>query len=122
MVDLTNDSCCLLWLSVRLKPKEEKNNGAEFDFGFDGPKPKLRVDYRFASSAWQTFVPEHKSVPDNSMLYSITNSAAAQACLEDWSDLKLGDVSIEAVRSQHSEPSTLGVMALLSQPAAITRS
>lgn len=113
MVDLTDDSCCLLWLSLRLKPKEEKDTGPEFDFGFDGPKPKLRVDYRFASSSWQMFVPDHKSVPDASALYSIPNGSTCNVCIEDWSDLKVGYVSIEAVRSQHCEPETTGVMALL---------
>lgn len=119
LVDLTNFSCCLLWISLRLKPKEEKNAGPEFDFGFDSPKPKLRVDYRFPSSMWQIFVPTHKSVPDSSVLYSVINGLSCKPSVEDWTNLKLGFVKIEAVGSLHSEPSTRGVMVLLT-PAGVS--
>lgn len=113
MVDLSENAHCLLWLSSRLKPTEERNAGPEFDLGFEKPKPKLRVDYQFASPSWKTFIPKHKSVPDQSSLYTVLGGEAYEKQQEDWSDLKIGEVFLEAVGSMHCQPQT-GVMALVS--------
>lgn len=113
LVDLTRNAYCLLWLSKRLKPKEEKDSGPEFDFGFDGPKPKLRIDYQFASPSWTVFLPRHKSIPDDSILYSVLNGETCEVRSEDWSGLNLSDVRIEATGSRHAEPDAKGVMVLL---------
>lgn len=113
MVDLCGGDFILLWISERLKPTEEKNNGAEFNFGFAAPKRKLRVDYQFPW--WRSFVPKHKSVPDDSMLYSVIRGESFEASTEDWSGLNLGNVRLEAVSSVHSEPESKGVMVLVSR-------
>ena len=113
MVDLAQDAYCLLWVSERLKPIEEKVSGPEFDFGFDGPKPKLRVDYQFASPSWKAFLPRHKSVPDDSGLYSVLKGEVCGTQNEDWSGLKLGNVKIEGTYSGHAGPELKGVMVLL---------
>jgi len=96
-----------------LKPKEEKDDGPEFDFGLGEPKPKLRIDYQFQSSSWMIFLPRHKSVPDASIAYLIANGEAYEARVEDWSDLKVGKASIEAIGSRHAGPFTNGVMVLI---------
>lgn len=115
LVDLSEQPCCLLWLSERLKPKELKSGGPEFDFGFEGPKPKLRVDYSFASPGWRTFVPRHKSIPNNSAIYGVLKGEVCEPRPEDWSALNLGNLRLEAVTSMHDEPAAKGVMALLCQ-------
>lgn len=117
MVDLSSGGNCLLWLSERLKPAEEKIVGLEFDFGFAGPKLKLRVDYQFPSPSWHTFVPKHKSIPDGSVPYMVLNGEECQPRKEDWSSLKLGTVHLEAVTSLHAEPDARGIMLLLSSDA-----
>lgn len=117
MVDLTNDGNCLLWLSERLKPVEEKNSGMEFDFGFARPKPKLRVDYQVASRSWRNFVPKHKSIPDGSMPYALLNGEECLPRTEDWNCLNLGLVQLEAVVSLHAEPDARGIMLLVSSTA-----
>lgn len=116
MIDLTERSCCLLWISERLKPTEERNNGPEFDFGFSGPKPKLRVDYQFPSRQWKASVHKHKSIPDSSSLYDVLKGLPSDAREEDWSGLNLGLLSIEAVKSMHGDPDATGLMVLLMQP------
>jgi hypothetical protein len=121
LVDLTRDECCLLWLSERLKPKELKEGGPEFDFGFDKPTPELRIDYQFSSSSWSIFLPRHKSIPEESILYSVLNGEAYEAQSEDWSALKLGDVHLEAIGSSHAGPDTRGVMAVLTPSRSISR-
>jgi hypothetical protein len=114
MLDLSERAYCLLWLSKRLKPKEEKSGGPEFDFGFEQAKPKLRVDYQFASPSWKAYIPKHKSVPDESILYAVVEGEAYERQTEDWSILNVGKVHIEAVGSLHCHPETVGAMALLS--------
>lgn len=113
IVDLTERACCLLWVSERLKPAEERNNGPEFDFGFSSPKPKLRVDYQFPSRQWKATVPRHKSIPDLSSLYTVLKGSPSEAKEEDWSGLNLEFVSVEAVKSMHCDPETAGLMVLL---------
>ncbi len=113
MVDLTDQSCCLLWVSERLKPTEERSNGPEFDFGFDTPKPKLRVDYQFSSQKWRAFIPKHKSVPDESLLYAVVRGSLPDGNEEDWTDLNLNRIHVEAVKSIHCDSQTAGLMVLL---------
>lgn len=115
MVDLSNTACCLVWMSERLKPAQQKNAGPEFDFGLPGPLPKLRVDYQFGSSKWQTFIPQHKSIPDQSKLYTVLRSADYEDAEEDWNELNLGKIHIQAVKSVHAEPEFEGIMVLIRQ-------
>jgi hypothetical protein len=115
MVDLSDTACCLVWLSERLKPSQQKNAGPELDLGLPGPASKLRADYQFVSQKWRGFIPPHKSVSDTSVLYSVLSGIDVVDKDEDWSDLKVGKVQIQAVRSIHSEPESRGIMALLRQ-------
>jgi hypothetical protein len=113
IVDLTPQSCCLVWFSERLKPTELRMVGPEFDFGFAPTQPKLRVDFQFPSPTWDAFIPTHKSVPDSSMLYAILRGEAYERCVEDWSGLGCGRVQLEAVGSTHADGIERGVIALL---------
>lgn len=115
MVDLFDGACCLVWISERLKPAQQKNAGPEFDFGLPGPLRKLRVDYQFGSPSWQTFLPRHKSVPEASKLYGVLSGLAYEDGEEDWTELNLGRVHLQAVRSIHADPDARGVMVLLRQ-------
>ena len=113
MVDLSAAPYCLVWMSERLKPTQERNAGPELDFGFDPPQAKLRIDYQFASSSWKGYFPTHKSVPDSSRLYNVLGSLAYDQGAEDWSDLKLGNVYVEAMKSMHPSAGSRGVVALV---------
>ncbi|WP_277508599.1 ImmA/IrrE family metallo-endopeptidase [Ereboglobus sp. PH5-5] len=115
MVDLTDTVCCLIWLSERLKPAQQKNAGPELDLGLPGPLPKLRVDYQFGSQKWRNFIPPHKSIPDTSKLYTFFSGIGEANMTEDWSELKLGNLQIQAVKSIHAEPESKGLMVLLCQ-------
>lgn len=115
MVDLSDGECGLIWISERLKPAQQKNSGPEFDFGLPGPLRKLRVDYQFCSPNWQVFIPRHKSVPEATKLYAVLSGVAYQDGEEDWGELNLGRVHLQAVKSFHAEPDSRGIMALLRQ-------
>ena len=115
MVDLSEGACCLIWISERLKPAQQKNSGPEFDFGLPGPLQKLRVDYQFCSPNWQSFIPRHKSVPEKSKAYAVLSGVPYEDSEEDWSELNLGKVHFQAVKSIHAEPDSKGIMVLLRQ-------
>ena len=113
LVDLSEDACCLYWLSERLKPKEERQEGPEFDFGLPGPKPKLRVDYHVPSQSWKGFIPKHKSIPDESGLYKILKGEGFEGAQENWGALNLGRVHVEGMVSIHAGEDVPALMVLI---------
>lgn len=113
MVDLANFRSCIVWLSERLKPTQERESGLELDLGLAPVRLKLRVDYQFSSAQWERFLPIHKSIPDDSILYAVLRGETFGRALENWSSLGCGQINLEAVGSLHAPPQR-GVMALLS--------
>lgn len=95
LVDLTDEKCAVAFLSKRLKPREERRNHPEFNFGLPQPTPKYRVDYVRASRRFSAFFPPHKSAPDSSVVYHAVPSVFPSA-MERWDVAGLEEVSVQA--------------------------
>lgn len=98
LVDTADVPCAMVVLRLRLKPTEERYRS--FLPGFE-PRPKLRVDYAVLSNNLRNrFVPPHKSIDPNSRLYDLIDAGRigqSVSAVEDWSELSLGTVEIEAM-------------------------
>jgi len=107
LVSTSDVPCAMVLLRLRLKPTEERRGmylpGLE-------PRPKLRVEYSVRSEYLDdNFVPPHKSISEGSRLYELTTpewSGDTVAGIEDWSDLGLGRVAVEAMRLPTEEGET----------------
>jgi hypothetical protein len=113
LVDLSPEPYCLVWASEGFRQSEKRDTEPEWDFGFEAPKAKLRVDYQFNSLSWRPFIPKNKSFPESSLVHSVARGEAYETSTEDWSDLKVGKVCWEAVGSKHKGPEHRGVMICL---------
>lgn len=54
-------------------------------------------------------------MPKESKLYAVLSGLAFEDGEEDWTELNLGKVHLQAVRSVHPDPEAKGVMVLLRQ-------
>jgi hypothetical protein len=98
LVSTTDSACAMVVLRLRIKPTEARRG--PFLPGLE-PRPKLRVDYTVRSKSLEDrFVPPHKSVPEDSVLYHLAGtdrSGDHVAGIEDWSALGLGVVELEGM-------------------------
>lgn len=94
IVDRSNQSCAVVFLTKRLKPKEERWH-PEFDLGLERPHPKFRVDYSRSSAAFAGYFPEHKSAPDFSVVYRAVGEHFPSA-VENWDIDGLTEHSVQA--------------------------
>jgi hypothetical protein len=96
MVDLAEIPCAVVFLSERLKPKEERACHPEFNFGLSKPEPKFRVDYPRVSKAFPAYFPQHKSAPESSVVYLATADSFPSS-VEDWEISGLRQARVQAV-------------------------
>jgi uncharacterized protein DUF955 len=96
MVDLAKVPCAVVFLSERLKRKEERSCHPEFNFGLPKPEPKFRVDYPRVSKTFSAYFPQHKSAPDSSVVYSATADSFPSS-VEDWEISGLAPARVQAV-------------------------
>ena len=71
MVSVSQEPLALAFFSMKLKPKDRKEEGQGFLFDVPSPQPALRVDYCLPSAAFVHYLPEHKSVPEDSPLIRV---------------------------------------------------
>jgi Zn-dependent peptidase ImmA (M78 family) len=95
IVDLADEPCAVVFLSKRLKPKEERAYHPEFDFGLPKPEPKYRVDYPRVSKKFRAYFPHHKSAPVSSVVY-VASSDLFPCAVEDWDIAGLGQPRVQA--------------------------
>ncbi len=103
LVGTSSVTCAMVVLARRHKPAEV--NAGPYLPGME-PQRRLRVEYSVRAGAWEaTFVPKHKSIPDDSVLYELLDTLVVEGSPddavvgeEDWDELGLGEVTIRAMR------------------------
>jgi IrrE N-terminal-like domain len=95
IVDLANTSCAVVFLSERLKPREERARHPELDLGLSQPEPKYRVDYPRVSRTFSAYFPQHKSAPATSVV-QMARLGFFPSAIEDWEIAGLGPAQVQA--------------------------
>jgi len=99
IAQLSSNPCAAVFLSEKLKPVQERAaQTKEFDFGLPAVAPKLRVDYVRPTEAFSTFIPAHKSVPDDSVAYRCLRNNDIEEAAEQWEIPGFGLWRVQAVR------------------------
>jgi hypothetical protein len=116
IIDLSNEPCAVVFLSKRLKPREEHSMHPEFDLGLAIPQPKYRIDYTRASETFTAYFPQHKSAPESSIV-NTGASAKFPSAVEDWEIAGLGPARVQvAVLPVIPDKPTERVAALFTYP------
>ena len=111
---MSKKPCVGVFLSEKLKPVQERAaQTKEFDFGLPSVAQKLRVDYVRATESFSTFIPAHKSVPDNSVAYRCLESDNIEEAVEQWEIPDFGLWQVPAVRFPSFEGTPRRVAALV---------
>ncbi len=71
MITICDEPVGLAIFSMKLAPRQMKEQGQGFLFYMDSPKEKLRVDYCYCNNSFKAFIPQNKSVPEDSPLLSV---------------------------------------------------
>lgn len=113
-LDLTGIKGALVFLSKRLKPVELRSSAAE--------KAKLqskyRVLYTVPGRGFPCFIPKHKSISDDSCIYSLQSLDEMEGAFEDWGVRELGRCLVEALllpapKDVEMDPDRPSVVALI---------
>jgi len=98
MVQLDRGRSAAVFLEERLKPSE---TAALRQLTLIGepiqPTPKLRIAYAIPSPAFTVFLPEHKSIPDDSCAYRAVEGAGVEKAHEAWNIPSLPKCLVEAM-------------------------
>jgi Zn-dependent peptidase ImmA (M78 family) len=114
LASTADSAAAMIVVSYKLKPTQKRAPSG----GASATEPKLRVDYSARSAPWaERFVPQDKSIPDNSVLYDLLAPGVtagspdhAVSAVEDWASLRLGHVAVGAMRLATAD-GTLRVLA-----------
>ena len=110
----SNKPCAIVFLSEKLKPVQERAaQTQEFDLGLPAVAPKLRVDYVRPTESFSTFIPAHKSVPDDSVAYRCLQGHDIEEAVERWDIPGFGLWQVQAVRLPSFNGSPRRVAALV---------
>jgi len=98
IAQLSEVACAVVFLSEKFKPTEKKaQQTAEFDFGLPSPKPKLRVDCVCPSTSFRLFIPQDKSIQDDSAGYKALAPDEIFEAEEKWDLPNFGTRRVQAV-------------------------
>lgn len=98
MVQLDRDRSAAVFLEERLKPSQvAARNQLSLIGKVVEPVPKLRIAYAVPSSAFTVFLPEHKSIPDDSCVYRAAISGVIERARERWDIPGLPVCTVEAM-------------------------
>jgi hypothetical protein len=98
MVQLDRGRCAAVFLEERLKPSEIAGRKQLQLIGDPiEPAPKLRIAYAVPSPAFTVFLPEHKSIPDDSCAYRAVTSVGIEKTREAWNIPGLPVCEVEAM-------------------------
>jgi hypothetical protein len=92
-LDLAGIKGALVFLSKRLKPVQMQSSAGEME----NLLAKYRVLYTVPGHGFSCFIPKHKSVSDNSCIYSLENLDEMEEGFEDWGVRGLGSCLVEAI-------------------------
>jgi hypothetical protein len=114
MVHLGACPSVAVFLSKRLAPREKKIPIAT------QPKAKLRVLYKVVHKEFPVFMPNHKSAPDCSVVYSVGQADKVVTQVESWELPGFGSWQVEAMALPiplDSDEQTPAVVALIQSGA-----
>jgi hypothetical protein len=98
MVQLDRGQSAAVFLEERLKPSEIAGRKQLPLIGDPiEPAPKLRIAYAVPSPAFAVFLPEHKSIPDDSCAYRAVEGSDVEKAREAWSIPGLPECEVEAM-------------------------
>jgi len=99
---LSAQPCAIVFLSEKFKPVEKvAMQTADLDLDLPSAKPKLRVDYTRRSKNFNVFIPENKSIPNNSIVYTALAGTEIVEGEEQWDIQAFPRSLIQAVRVPH---------------------
>jgi Zn-dependent peptidase ImmA (M78 family) len=116
MVQLDPRSSAAVFLEHRLKPVEvAAQRQLRLIEVADAPTPKLRIAYSVTSATFGVFLPEHKSVPEDSCAYAALASGEVERGREQWSipSLPLCDVEAMAMPGGDEPSESVKIVALV---------
>ena len=114
IAQLSSKPCTVVFLSDKLKPKQARaEQTKEFDLGLPSVAPRLRVDYVRPTESFSTYIPAHKSVPDNSIAYRCLESDDVEEAVERWDIPGFKSWQIQVVRLPNFHGSARRVAALV---------
>ena len=112
-IRLTDQAAALVFFSRRLKPVEKKNGS--YPVGTAPPK-KMRILYSVQTLDFPVFLPQHKSVPDDSCVNTVTVPDDVVCAYEEWGVRGSGRWFIEAMalpipdQADESSPSVVALV------------
>lgn len=113
MVQLDRGRSAAVFLEERLKPSEVAGRRQLPLIGEPvEPTPKLRIAYAVPSPAFTAFLPEHKSIPDDSCVYRAVEGTGIEKAREAWSIPGLSDCQVEAMAMPAGEGPDASVRAV----------
>lgn len=98
MVQLDRGQSAAVFLEERLKPSEIAGRNQLILIGDPhDPVPKLRIAYAVPSPAFNIFLPQHKSIPDDSCAYRALEVDDVHVACEAWDVPGLRECDVEAM-------------------------
>lgn len=113
MVQLNRGAAAAVFLEYRLKPSERAavRQLALLPGGRE-PHPKLRIAYVVVSDSFKAFLPQHKSIPDDSCVYKAVASGGIEEGIELWEIPGLPRCRVEAMPMPSGDGIELSVRAV----------
>jgi len=113
MVQLDRGRSAAVFLEERLKPSEVATRRQLPLIGeVVEPTPKLRIAYAVPSPAFTVFLPEHKSIPDDSCVYPAIEDGGIEKAREAWAIPGLPECEVEAMLMPTGEDTDASVRAV----------
>lgn len=113
MVQLDRGQSAAVFLEERLKPSEIAGRKQLPLIGDPAePAPKLRIAYAVPSPAFTVFLPEHKSIPDNSCVYRAVEGTDVEKAHEVWNIPGLPKCQVESMAMPVGEAPDASVRAV----------
>jgi Zn-dependent peptidase ImmA (M78 family) len=98
MVNLGDRPCAIVFFSSRLSPVEKRQarQGSLIEDARERPVPRMRILYTVTSDDFPVFLPHHKSAPDGSCVYQLSEVDEIVSRNERWEIPGFGAWDIEA--------------------------
>jgi hypothetical protein len=113
MVQLDRGASAAVFLEYRLKPSERiASRQLSLIPGGKEPHPKLRIAYAVVSDSFTTFLPQHKSLPEDSCVYKAVMGGSIETGVELWNIPGLSRCGVEAMPMPSGDDSNSPVRAV----------
>jgi hypothetical protein len=117
VAQMSSCPCAVVFLSEKLKPSEQRAaTTLEFNLGLPPLSPKLRVDYVRPSGTFPIFIPQDKSVPNDSVAYQCIKAQEIACGIERWDIPGFGEWTVQAAELPSFDIDSRRVAALILLP------